>query len=447
MDNLYLNLFFVALLIALTAFFVASEFAIVKIRSTKIDQLVQEGHKSAVLAKKVTSNLDEYLSACQLGITITALGIGRLGEPTFEKMLHPVVEALPISSSAVITTVSFVVSFAIMTFLHVVVGELAPKTLAIQKAERITLLVSRPLRAFYLIMYPLIWFLNGAARLLTRSVGLKPMSEHDVTHSEEELRLILSDSYKGGEINQSEFKYVSKIFDFDNRVAKEIMVPRTEISAVSISDPISKNLEFMRKERFTRFPVVDGDKDHILGVINVREVLTDIVSPDVTREIFLNDYIRPVISVIESIPVNDLLVEMQKQQIHMAILFDEYGGTAGLITAEDIIEEIVGEINDEFDVEEDPLIRKINDDHYIIDGKTLISDVNKLLNIELDETDVDTIGGWLLTEKYDVAVNEAIEHENFTFTVKEFDNHQVKQVEIVRRQEDHQITEQQLAST
>lgn len=182
-------------------------------------------------------------------------------------------------------------------------------------------------------------------------------------------------------------------------------------------------------------------------MINVREVLTDIVSPDVTREIFLNDYIRPVISVIESIPVNDLLVEMQKQQIHMAILFDEYGGTAGLITAEDIIEEIVGEINDEFDVEEDPLIRKINDDHYIIDGKTLISDVNKLLNIELDETDVDTIGGWLLTEKYDVAVNEAIEHENFTFTVKEFDNHQVKQVEIVRRQEDHQITEQQLAST
>ena len=435
-----------ALLVALTAFFVASEFAIVKIRSTKIDQLVQEGHKSAVLAKKVTTNLDEYLSACQLGITITALGIGRLGEPTFEVMLHPIIETLPINSSTLITTVSIVVSFAIMTFLHVVVGELAPKTLAIQKAERITLLVSRPLRAFYLLMYPLIWFLNGAARLLTRSVGLKSMSEHDVTHSEEELRLILSDSYKGGEINQSEFKYVSKIFDFDNRVAKEIMVPRTEISAISVDDPISKNLEFMRKERFTRFPVVNGDKDNILGVINVREVLTDIVSPDVTKDVVLNDYIRPVISVIESIPVNDLLVEMQKQQIHMAILFDEYGGTAGLITAEDIIEEIVGEINDEFDVEEDPQVRKINDDHYIIDGKTLISDVNKLLNVELDETDVDTIAGWLLTEKYDIEVNEAMNYANFTFTVREFDSHQIKQVEIIKMEKDQQLA-QQLAST
>ncbi|TSB45210.1 hemolysin family protein [Alkalicoccobacillus porphyridii] len=446
MDNIYLNLFFVAILIALTAFFVASEFAIVKIRSTRIDQLIQEGQKSAVLAKKVTTNLDEYLSACQLGITITALGIGRLGEPTFERMLHPVIESLPLASGAIVTTVSIVVSFMIMTFLHVVIGELAPKTLAIQKAERITLLLAPPLRAFYFIMYPLIWFLNGAARLLTRSLGLKSMSEHDVTHTEEELRLILSDSYRGGEINQSEFKYVSKIFEFDNRVAKEIMVPRTEISAISIDEPMNKNLEFMRKERFTRFPVVDGDKDNILGVINVREVLTDIVSPDVTKEIILNDYIRPVISVIESIPVNDLLIEMQKQQTHMAILFDEYGGTAGLITAEDIIEEIVGEINDEFDVEEDPQVQKISDDHYIIEGKTLISDVNKLLHLELDETDVDTIGGWLLTEKYDIAVNEAMEYDQFTFTVIEFDNHQVKRIEIMKQQSNPQLAEQ-LAST
>lgn len=445
LDSIYLNLFFVAILIALTAFFVASEFAIVKIRSTRLDQLIQEGQKSAILAKKVTTNLDEYLSACQLGITITALGIGRLGEPTFERMLHPVIGALPFSSEAIVTTVSIAVSFLIMTFLHVVIGELAPKTLAIQKAERITLLLSPPLRVFYFVMYPLIWFLNGAARLLTRSVGLKSMSEHEVTHTEEELRLILSDSYRGGEINQSEFKYVNKIFEFDERVAKEIMVPRVDISAISIDESMLKNLEYMRNERFTRFPVVDGDKDNILGVINVREVLTDIVSPEVTNEIVLNDYIRPVISVIESIPINDLLIEMQKRKIHMAILFDEYGGTAGLITAEDIIEEIVGEINDEFDVEEAPQVQKINDNHYILDGKTLISDVNNLLNIELDETDVDTIGGWLLTEKYDIAVNEALEYHPYTFTALEFDNHHVKRIEIIKNHTDSQL-EGQLAS-
>lgn len=268
-------------------------------------------------------------------------------------------------------------------------------------------------------------------------LGFKPMSEHEVTHTEEELRLIISDSYKGGEINQSEFKYVSKIFDFDDRIAKEIMVPRTEISAISIEDSLEDNLAIMREEKFTRYPVVNGDKDHILGIVNVREVLSDIVAPDVTEEIKLENYIRPVISVIESIPVNDLLVEMQKKQTHMAILYDEYGGTAGLITAEDIIEEIVGEIRDEFDVEEDPLISKIDEDHYLLDGKTLISEVNKLLHVEISEEDVDTIGGWLLTEKYDIAVGETLTFGPYVFAVKAFDGRQIKRIEVLKKDEEN----------
>lgn len=430
-----LSLLAVAILIALTAFFVASEFAIVKIRSTQLEPHLATGKKSAIYAKKVTSNLDEYLSACQLGITITALGIGRLAEPTFEQMLHPFFEDV-VPASAV-TSLSIAVSFLFATFLHVVIGELAPKTIAIQRAEQVTLLFARPLVWFYRMLFPLIWSLNGSARLLIKMLGFKPMSEHEVTHTEEELRLIISDSYKGGEINQSEFKYVSKIFDFDDRIAKEIMVPRTEISAISIEDSLEDNLAIMREEKFTRYPVVNGDKDHILGIVNVREVLSDIVAPDVTEEIKLKNYIRPVISVIESIPVNDLLVEMQKKQTHMAILYDEYGGTAGLITAEDIIEEIVGEIRDEFDVEEDPLISKIDEDHYLLDGKTLISEVNKLLHVEISEEDVDTIGGWLLTEKYDIAVGETLTFGPYVFAVKAFDGRQIKRIEVLKKDEEN----------
>lgn len=432
-----LSLIAVAILIGLTAFFVASEFAIVKIRSTQLEPHLEAGKRSAKYAKRVTTHLDEYLSACQLGITITALGIGRLAEPTFEQMLHPFFEG--VVPPAMVTTLAVVVSFSFATFLHVVIGELAPKTIAIQRAEQVTLLIARPLVWFYRLLYPFIWVLNGSARILIRLLGFKPMSEHEVTHSEEELRLIISDSYKGGEINQSEFKYVSKIFDFDNRLAKEIMVPRTEISAVSIEDSLDDNLAIMREEKFTRYPVVNGDKDNILGIVNVREVLTDIVSPAITEEIKLENYIRPVINVIESIPVNDLLVEMQKKQTHMAILFDEYGGTAGLITAEDIIEEIVGEIRDEFDVEEDPLIRTINEDHYLLDGKTLISDVNKLLHVELNEDEVDTIGGWVLTEKYDIEVGETMIFNDYAFTVKAFDGHQIKLVEVLKRSDEQDI--------
>ncbi|WZX99550.1 hemolysin family protein [Bacillus sp. FSL W7-1360] len=426
-----LSLMGVAVLILLTAFFVASEFAIVKIRSTQLEPHIDTGKKSAIFAKKVVSHLDEYLSACQLGITITALGIGRLAEPTFEHMLHPLFAGFV--PPTLVTTLAIFVSFTFATFLHVVIGELAPKTIAIQRAEQVTLLIARPLIWFYRLLYPFIWVLNGSARVLIRLLGFKPMSEHEQAHSEEELRLIISDSYKGGEINQAEFKYVSKIFEFDNRIAKEIMVPRTEICALSIEDPFDVNLDIIRMEKYTRYPIVNGDKDHILGIVNVREVLMDMVSPHAEGkpEIKLDDYIRPVISVIESIPINDLLIEMQKQQTHMAILFDEYGGTAGLITVEDIIEEIVGDIRDEFDVEEDPLIKKLADHHYIIDGKTLITDVNDLLHISIDEDDADTIGGWMLTEKYDIVVDECISFDGFDFIVKMFDGNQIKQIEVL----------------
>ena len=230
-----INLILIVLLIALTAFFVATEFAIVKVRMSRLDQLIAEGKKGAVAAKKVVTHLDEYLSACQLGITVTALGLGWLGEPTVEKILHPVFEHLNLDES-VTHILSFGIAFALVTFLHVVVGELAPKTVAIQKAETITILFAGPIILFYRIMYPFIWFLNGSARVLVGMFGLKPASEHEIAHSEEELRILLSESYKSGEINKNELKYVNNIFEFDERTAKEIMVPRTEIVSISIDD-------------------------------------------------------------------------------------------------------------------------------------------------------------------------------------------------------------------
>ncbi|MFE8700162.1 hemolysin family protein [Cytobacillus sp. FJAT-54145] len=429
------NLVFIAILIALTAFFVASEFAIIRVRSSRIDQLIEEGNKSAIAAKRVVSNLDEYLSACQLGITITALGLGWLGEPTVEHILRPIFLGFNIPES-ITHLLSFGTAFAFITFLHVVVGELAPKTLAIQKAEFISLVTARPLIWFYRLLYPFIWLLNGSARLLTSLFGLKPTSEHDLAHSEEELRIILSESYKSGEINQSEFKYVNKIFEFDNRIAKEIMVPRTEIVSLSKDDTIETFLNVVNEEKFTRYPIIDGDKDHIIGMVNVKEIITELIGHKGVSSKTLEAYTRPIIRVIDSIPIHDLLVKMQKERIHMAILMDEYGGTSGLVTVEDIIEEIVGEIRDEFDIDEVPMIRKVNDDHYIIDSKVLVSEINDLLGLEINDEDVDTIGGWVLTENYDAKEGDTIVIESYTFKIIEMEEHHVKYIEVTKLQEE-----------
>ncbi|RBP95906.1 CBS domain containing-hemolysin-like protein [Cytobacillus firmus] len=427
-----INLLLIALLIALTAFFVATEFAIVKVRVSRIDQLIAEGNKRAIAAKRVATHLDEYLSACQLGITITALGLGWLGEPTVEKLLHPVFARFEIAES-VTHILSFGIAFALVTFLHVVVGELAPKTVAIQKAEAVTLAFAAPIIWFYRLMFPFIWFLNGSARVLVGIFGLKPASEHEIAHSEEELRILLSESYKSGEINKNELKYVNNIFEFDERIAKEIMVPRTEMITFASDDTIEDIMHTIQTENYTRYPVEDGDKDNIRGFINVKEFLTASLTNKITPEnLELDSFINPVIHVIESIPIHDLLVKMQKERIHIAILMDEYGGTSGLVTVEDILEEIVGEIRDEFDEDEVPEIRKLNDNHYILDSKLLIDDVNNLLGTDFEHEDVDTIGGWFLTQHMEAEIGTEIEADGFTFKVHEKDGHQLHYLEVFK---------------
>ncbi|MFF2445821.1 hemolysin family protein [Neobacillus sp. NPDC058068] len=424
------NLLMIAILIAFTAFFVSYEFAIVKIRSTRIDQLVAEGSKNAAVAKTIVTNLDEYLSACQLGITVTALGLGWLGEPTVEHILHPLLVKINMPES-VSSITSFILAFASVTFIHVVVGELAPKTFAIQRAETITLIFARPMMLFYKMMYPFIKALNGSARMITGLFGLKPASEHETAHSEEELQIIISESFKSGEINQSEYKYVNNIFEFDDRNAKEIMVPRTEIVAFDISQSLDECLKIVIEENYTRYPVIDGEKDNIIGMVNMKAVFTEYIKGK-NVETSIMEYIRPVIQVIETIPIHDLLVKMQKDRVHMAILIDEYGGTAGLVTVEDILEEIVGEIRDEFDADEVPDINKISPNKTIVDGKVLIDEINDLLGLDIDDSDIDTIGGWILSEKMEVAEGDKIMYEDYEFKILEVDGYHIKSLEIAK---------------
>ncbi|PEB43366.1 hemolysin family protein [Bacillus pseudomycoides] len=423
------KLIMVVILIALTGFFVAVEFAIIKVRSSRIDQLVGEKKRGALAAKKVISNLDEYLSACQLGITITALGLGWLGEPTIKYVLEPLFLKIEFSP-AIASTVSFIIAFVVITFLHVVIGELAPKTFAIQKAEQVSLLLSQPLIYFYRIMYPFIWALNGSARLVTGIFGLSPASEHEVAHSEEELRLILSESYKSGEINQAEFKYVNNIFEFDNRLAKEIMVPRTEIVGLYEDEPFETHIKVIGQEKYTRYPVFGEDKDEIIGMVNVKDLFIRYMDGGQNEECSIIPYTRPVIEVLENIPIHDLLLQMQKRRIPLAVLYDEYGGTAGIVTLEDILEEIVGEIRDEYDEDEHPPIEHISETYKIIDGKVLISEVNDLLGLHLFADDVDTIGGWIMMQKQTIIEGDVIETDGWIFKVLEKDVHQIKRVEI-----------------
>jgi CBS domain containing-hemolysin-like protein len=432
-----INLIMVAILIALTAFFVATEFAIVKIRTTRLDQLVAEGNTKAVAARKVVGNLDEYLSACQLGITITALGLGWLGEPTVEHLLHPLFVEFDLSES-VSSILSFIIAFALITFLHVVIGELAPKTLAIQKAEAVTLRIAKPIMFFYKLMYPFIKTLNGSARIFTGWFGLKPASEHELAHSEEELRLILSESYKSGEINQSEFKYVNNIFQFDDRTAKEIMVPRVDMITLDKSETVKESIAVVTEENYTRYPIIDGDKDSVVGMVNMKQVLTDFVNgknPDASLE----EYVRPVIQVFETMPIHDLLLKMQKERVHMAILIDEYGGTSGLVTVEDILEEIVGEIRDEFDEDEVPDIKKVDENRTILDGKVLISEVNDLFGLNINDEDVDTIGGWILSEKMEIKMGDEVSVENYRFKILEIDGYHVKSLEVLNLKNEESI--------
>ena len=417
-----INLVIFFLLIALTTVFVGSEFALVKVRSTRIEQLADEGNGSAKIVKKMIANLDYYLSACQLGITVTSLGLGWLGEPTFEKLLHPLFNLLHLPS-AVTTTISFVISFIVVTYLHVVLGELAPKSIAIQHTEKLALTYARTLYYFGNVMKPLIWLMNGSARVIIRMFGVNPDAQADAM-SEEEIKIIINNSYNGGEINQTELNYMQNIFSFDERHAKDIMVPRTQM--VTLNEPfnVDELLETIKEHQFTRYPITeDGDKDHIKGFINVKEFLTEYASG---KTIKISNYIHELPMISETTRISDALVSMQREHVHISLIIDEYGGTAGILTMEDILEEIVGEIRDEFDDDEINDIVKLEEDMYQINGRVLLDDLHEKFDITFEDSeDIDTIGGWLQAHNTNLQVEDYIDTKYDRWIVSEMDNHQL----------------------
>jgi CBS domain containing-hemolysin-like protein len=422
-----LNLGLLIILLGLTAFFVGSEFAVVKIRMSRLDQLIAEGNKKAVMAKKVAGNLDYYLSACQLGITVTALGLGALGKPTVERLMYPIFDFFAVSD-AIASASSYAIAFMLVTYLHVVLGEMAPKTLAIEYAEKMSLLLAPYLYWFGKIMKPFIWLLNGAARVLLRMFGVQPAG-HEQAYSEEELKIVMAQSSEGGAINETELSYMENVFTFDERVAKNIMVPRTELVTLDKDMPLDEIIALLDENNYTRYPVTEeGDKDRILGFVSAKKMLPHIVAG---REWQLENFVLELPTVFEMTGLQDALLRMQNSRVHIALVADEYGGTAGMITMEDILEEIVGEIRDEFDADEQPEISKISENRYSINGRVLLRDLEERFGLTFEEgEDIDTIGGWIHFKSVGEAhIGQTLAMGTTLWTVTEMDHQQIKQVE------------------
>ncbi len=415
------------LLVLLNGFFVSAEFAIVKIRSGRIDALVEEGRKNAVIVRSLLNHLDGYLSACQLGITLCSLGLGWLGEPVVARMLNPLFELAGFSEKPV-HIVSLLVSFLLIAVLHIVLGELAPKTIAVRKAEQITLMSARPMRFFYKLMFPFIWTLNRLSSGLLRMFGIAPVSEQDSLHTEEEIRVMMKESTESGLIDSTEMSLVDNIFEFAETTAREIMIPRTEMICLYTQNSLDENLTIALEGTRTRYPVCNIDKDHIIGFIHIKDLIRSNTQD-------YRDLLRPIMAVPESIQISELMKRMQRGKTQIAILIDEYGGTSGMVTLEDIVEEIVGEIQDEFD-EERPGIEQLDENHYSIDGLMLIESINDRFGFELDSEDYDTIGGWLYSriEILPPQIGQTVEYEGYIYMVEETDNKRISRVKLFKQQ-------------
>ena len=382
--------FLVAFLIGMNGFFVAAEFCCVRIRPTRLETLIQEGSSRAKYAKKLIDELDESLSVTQLGITLASLGLGWIGEPFVAELIAPLIHSLGIPE-ATGHTIAFALAFTLITACHIILGELTPKSMAIFNTEKILLSISLPMLVFWKLMYPFVWLLNATANFVSKHLGVQTSGEGEVAHNPEEIRLLMEESRKQGLVDETEVDFVDNVFDFTELSVREIMVPRMDMVCVYVDKPREENIKIMIEEEMTRYPLCIEDKDNIIGFVHVKDMLLEMIQG---RKVDLKSLARKVLMVPESMDVSLLLKTMQKEKSQLAIVVDEYGGTAGMVTIEDIIEEIVGEIQDEFD-EERPQIEKQTDRIYSIDAKLLLEELNDELGVKIDGENVTTLGGWL----------------------------------------------------
>jgi len=424
--EIFINLFIVLLLVLMNGFFVATEFSMVKVRKSRIETLAFGGSVAAKYTRKVVNNLNSYLSACQLGITLASLGLGWIGEPAVAAMITPLFRHLNVSE-VTIHSISFALGFSIITASHIVFGELVPKSMAIISAEKIALATALPLVFFYKATYPIMWVFNHSTNLILGIFGVSQVDEHESAHTDSEIMMLVEDSYKHGLIDQTELAFIDNIFNFSEKSVKEIMIPRTDMICFFKEDSFDEMLEIAMKEELTRYPICVHNKDNIIGFVHIKDLYKQKIQKG---EKNIDKIIRNIISVPESISIGVLFKQLQKEKAQLAVAFDEYGGTAGLVTIEDILEEIVGEIQDEFDDEVDQ-IEKLENGAYSIDGSLRIEDVNELLNIDIELSDSDTIGGWIYSMiGTSPQINQKIKYKEYEFLITKCNKKRISRITV-----------------
>lgn len=424
-----LKILAVILLVLLNGFFVASEFAIVKVRTSQIDPLVSDGVRNAAQARKVVSQLDEYLSATQLGITLASLGLGWVGEPFLASMIEPFFAKAGVTSPFIVHLSAFIIAFGTITYLHIVLGELAPKSLAIRKALEITMLVSGPLRFFYVIFRPLIWFFNGNANYLLRKVfRIEPAGESELAHSEEELRVILTESQKSDEVSAMGKEIVINALDLKHRIVRDIMTPRGEVIYLDIEEPFDSEMTRAIDSRHTRFPLCREQIDEAVGLVHIKDLLANVHSGKKD----LLSIKRDILHVSEMMPLEKLLRFFLTKHAHLAIAVDEYGGAVGIVTLDNVLEELVGVIQDEFDTAADETSH-INETEFELDGAHALYELEETLDFDFDNSDVTTIGGYITSELGHLPVaGESVRIGDWMATVKAGDGRRILRVHLKR---------------
>lgn len=425
-----LSLLLVLFFLLMNAFFVAAEFSLVRVRKSQVEILVDEGRKGAKYAKLVADNVNAYLSACQLGITLASLALGWLGEPAVSKLFEPLFTALNVPEAAM-HGISVAIGFIIITALHIVVGELIPKSLAIFSTERYALFTAAPLVWFYRITYPVMWLFNSITNGVMRLLGHDVANEHEV-YTGEEIKLLIDESTESGLIDPEQNEYVDNIFDLGDKDAEAIMTPRTDVVCIDLEDPLEQNLETVLRYKYTRYPVCRDSKDHIIGFVHVKDLYT------LPKNATIDDLrIRTIQAVPESVPIAKLLQTLQSKRTKIAVVVDEHGGTAGIVTMSDIMEQIVGRIDDEYVHGSSYEVVKMEDGSYLVDGSLPIDEVGELIGFEPEESEeCETAGGLLLT-LFDRIPDEgdtvAVEHGNdkASFTVVGMDRHRIDKIRVV----------------
>ena len=419
------KLLVIAVLVGLNGFFVACEFAIIKVRASQLDELVEEGDARARFAKYVRGHLDAYLSATQLGVTVASLALGWLGEDFLAHLLEPFFALANIHSHAFVTSVSVALAFVGITFLHIVFGELAPKYTAIANPLAVSLRLVRPLAAFYFLFKPAIWVLHKSSNFLLRRVlRMQPVSGTDLAHSEEELRLIFEQSEKSKEVSPLGRKLLFNVLDLRERVVRDIMTPRGDVVYLDLEDDFETNVKKALDSRHTRFPLCRENLDNTIGLIHIKELVPMMrdTNPDLLR------IKRELIPVPEMMPLEKLLSLFLSKHAHLAIVVDEFGGTVGMVTLENVLEELVGDIQDEFDTDKEEF-RKISANEFTVDGALGLYELNDLAKLELESTDVSTIGGYVTHLLGHLPKQgEQVKIDNYLVTVSQTDARRIRQL-------------------